>query len=121
MRTLEQRLAAPAPNLLSGKLLVNDRPEVLHDIVGCQLWMPSDAPPGQKDAQMLCAQIGSHTDELAQVSDLCLAHFRCRAAKIVVRRHCVNLDPFAFGHGSQLLAPPRGPVERIAMRPLAIN
>src|SRR5258706_316279 len=121
MRTLEQRLAAPAPNLLGGELLMNDRPQALHDIVACQMWMPGDAPPGQKDAQMLCPKMGSHSDEVAQVGDLCLAHLRCGATKIVVRCHCVNLYPFAFSHGAQLLAPLSGPVEWIAMGPLAIN
>ena len=50
-RALDQGVAAPSPDLLGGELLVDDGPVALGDVVGGQLGMSRDAPPGQEHAQ----------------------------------------------------------------------
>ena len=65
---LDQGLAAPAPDLLGGELLVDDRPVALGDVVGGELRVARDAPPGEEHAQGRCAEVGRHADQLADDS-----------------------------------------------------
>ena len=43
--TLDQRLAAPSPDLFFGELFVDDRPETFGNVIGGQLRMSRDSPP----------------------------------------------------------------------------
>ena len=118
---LDQGLAAPAPDLLGRELLVDDRPVALGDVVGGQLRMPGDAPPGQEHAQVGCTEVGRHADQVAHVADLGLADLGHRVAEIVVGRDGVDLDAFAVGPRAQLAAPGGRPIEWVAVRPLAVD
>ena len=83
--------------------------------------MPRDAPPGQEHAQRRRSQVGRHADEVAHEADLGLADLGNGVAEVVIGRHREDLDPFAVGHRTQLAAARRRPVERIAVRPLAVD
>src|SRR6267143_3681102 len=118
---LDQALAAPAPDFFFREFSVDDGPIPFSDVVSGQLRMPCDAPPGEEHAQMFRAQVGSHSNQLARETDLSLTHFGDRVAEVVVGSDSVNLDAFSDGEALQFLATSLRPVERIAMRPLAIN
>src|SRR6267143_618099 len=118
---LDQALAAPAPDFLFREFSVDDGPIPFSNVVSGQLRMPGDAPPGEEHAQMFRAQVGSHSNQLAHETDLSLTHFGDRVAEIVIGSDTVNLDAFSDGEALQFLATSLRPVERIAMRPLAIN
>src|SRR4030095_13007709 len=61
------------------------------------------------------------SNQFAHETDLSFAHFGNGVAEIVVGGHAVNFDPFAARAALQLLTTLLRPVERIAVRPLAIN
>ena len=70
---------------------------------------------------MFRAQVGSHADQLAHEANLRLTHLGHGIAEIVIGRDAVNLDAFSDGKAPQFLATSLRPIERIAMRPLAID
>src|ERR1041385_8468271 len=118
---LDQTLAAPAPDLPFGKFFVDDGPIPFSNVVSGKLRMPCDAPPREEDAQMFCAQVSRHPDQLAHKTDLSLTHFRDRVAEIVVGGDPENLDAFAARQALQFLATSLRPIERIAVRSLAVD
>src|ERR1022692_736375 len=65
--------------------------------------------------------IRRHADQLAHVADLSLAHFGNGIAEVVVGGDTEDFDAFALGDAQQFLAFVLRPVERIAMRPLAVD
>src|SRR5437899_5844608 len=83
--------------------------------------MARDPPPGEEHAEMFRAQVGSHSDQLAHETDLRLTHFGDRVAEIVIGGDAVNLDSFAARQALQFLATSPGPVEWIAVWPLAVD
>ncbi len=83
--------------------------------------MSRDSPPGQEDTQRRRPEIGRHADEVAHEADLGLANLGHRAAKVVVGRHRKDVDAFSVGKGTKLAAAWRRPIERIAVRPLAVD
>src|ERR1041385_3272743 len=118
---LDQTLAAPAPDLPFGKFFVDDGPIPFSNVVSGKLRMPCDATPREEDAQMFCAQVSRHPDQLAHKTDLSLTHFRDRVAEIVVGGDPENLDAFAARQALQFLATSLRPIERIAVRSLAVD
>ena len=71
---LDQRLAAPTPDFLVREWLVDDRPKALGNVVGGELRMSRDSPPGQEDTQRWRPEIGRHADEVAHEADLGLTY-----------------------------------------------
>ena len=118
---LDQGLAAPAPDLLGGELLVDDRPVALGDVVGGELRVAGHAPPGEEHAEGRGAEVGRHPDQVADHADLRLADLGHGVAEVVVRGDGVDLDPLAVGPGAQVAAAGRRPVERVAVRALAVD
>src|SRR5207247_8976555 len=119
--TLDQTLAAPAPDFFFRESFVDDRPIPFSDVVGGQLRMARDPPPGEEHAEMFRAQVGGHSDQIAHETDLGLTHFGDRVAEVVIGGDAVNLDSFAARQTLQFLATSPGPVQRIAVRTLAID
>src|SRR5206468_3473336 len=121
LSTLDQTLAAPAPDFFLRESFVDDRPIPFSDVVGGQLWMARDSPPGEEHAEMFRAQVGGHSDQIAHETDLGLTHFGDRVAEVVIGGDAVNLDSFAARQTLQFLATSPGPVQRITVRTLAID
>jgi hypothetical protein len=117
----DQRLAAPTPDFLLGEFLMHDGPVVFRDVVAGELRMARDAPPGEEHAEILRSHVGGHADQLAQVTDLGLAHFGHGIAEVVVGGNAEDFDAFALGDAQQFVALVLRPVERISVRSLAVN
>src|SRR5438445_2308424 len=118
---LDQALAAPAPDFLFREFSVDDGPIPFSYLVSGQLRMTCDAPPSEEHPQMFRAQVGSHSNQLVYEANLRLTHLGHGIAEIVVGSDAVNLDAFSGSEALQFLATSLRPVERIAMRPLAVN
>ena len=52
---------------------------------------------------MLCPQVSGHANQLMDKTDLGFAHFGHGVAKVVVRGHAENFDPFPSGEALQFL------------------
>jgi len=50
--SFDQRITAPVPDFFLGEFLVNDWPKIFHDIVGGQLGVTRNAPPGKENAEV---------------------------------------------------------------------
>src|ERR1041385_7653901 len=119
--TLDQALAAPAPDFFCREFFVDDGPISFSDVVSGQLRMARDPPPGEEHAEMFRAQVGGHSDQIAHETDLGLTHLGDRVAEVVIGGDAVNLDSFATRQTLQFLATSPWPVQRIAVRTLAID
>src|SRR5262245_44647692 len=82
--------------------------------------MSCDSPPSQEDPQGWRPEIGRHADQVAHKADLGFADLGHGVAEVVVGRYREDIDPFAVGDGTQFAAARRRPIERIAVRPLAV-
>ena len=80
-----------------------------------------DPGPRRKHAQRPGAEIGGHANEVANVEQLRLAMFRDRAAEVVVGGDGVDLDALILRALRQFQAPAGWQIQRIPVRPLAID
>src|SRR5262245_17341787 len=118
---LHQTFAAPIPDLLFRKAPAERLPSRSRKAIAGDSILLGDPRPGQENPRGLGPQIRGHANQLTYVKNLAFPMLRNGAAEVIIRRHAIDLDSFAVRHGAQLAAAALRHVERIAMRPLAVN
>ena len=120
-RTLEESFTAPGPCRCFTGFVLGDTPDALRNIVPAPVLTERDPGPGAEHPQHRRTEIRSHANELLHIRELRLTMLRDRAGEIVVRRDGIDRHAGIVRAEPQLAAARRRQIERVAMRPLAVD
>src|SRR5262245_4516745 len=118
---LDQAVAAATPYLLGRVFLVCVGPHSPGDVVAAAIRRKRHARPRGEHSERGRAVVSGHPNLLPHVGELTLAVFRNRAAEVVVRRDSVDRCPRVVCPLPDLEAARPRQVERVAVRPLAVD
>ena len=119
--TLDESFTAPGPCRGFAGFVLGDAPDALRDVVSSPVLTERDAGPGAEHPQHRRTEIGGHANQLLHVGELRLAMLRDRAGEIVVRGDGINRHAGIRRAQPQLAAARRRQIERVSMRPLAVD
>ena len=119
--TFGKAVTAAIPRCVVAGFVLRDAPDAPRGVVAAAVRTKRDAGPGAEHAQHRRAEIGGHANQRPDVGQLGFAMLGNRTAEIVIGGHGVNRYAGIRRTATQLVAARGRQVQRIAVRPLAVD